>query len=643
MRWFYIFSLLAIAAMSAWPYYYLSDKARVGQAGKAGVDGVVTYACYFAKVRSLDPATCGDEISGLFQSSIYEGLYEYHFLKRPVEIIPSLADGMPEISDDLLTYTIKIKKGVKYCHNACFGTNDDGLAKTRTVTAHDFVLAFKRIADSHLTTSMSLAFIEDKIVGLKEYRAATMAFAKGDFSRYDTLDFAGVKALDDYTLQIKLVTPFPQLVYVLAITCYAPIPHELIDYYFVHRNGGEEIPLEKRNTRITDKSAMVGTGAYYMYEFVDGGDIIMKRNPDYRDDFYPTQGEPDDAKNGLLADAGKKLPFVDTRYYKYIPEFLPMWEMFRQKQLDATLIPPQFYHQAITPSKELTDSLAKEGVQLVKYTRPTVFWFAFNMEDKVIGKSKSLRQALCLAFDVEAYIDVLFNGRGIRATNIVPDNFGTQWDVQACKDAGPSPYAKFDLALAREKIKQAKVELEQAGVIGPGEAIPTLTLDLGGMDDLERRMGELAKKQFHKIGVELKVELNDWPTLQQKVENKNCQLYAMGWGADYPDAEAFFQVYYGPNIKRGTNGSNYQNDRFDYLYEQSVVMPPSPKRAKLYTEMLKIVQEDCPSLLLTEPIMFVPVQGWVHNAKPHPFGYGATGFAKYTRIDATQRKAEGGP
>ncbi len=639
MKWFYIISVLTIAAMTAGPYFYLRDKAQAAQWGDPS-QGVVNYSSYGAKVRSLDPATCGDTISAMFQGNIYEGLYEYHFLKRPVEVVPLLAEDMPQISDDLLTYTIKIKKGVKYCRNACFGTNEDGTLRTREVTAHDFVLAFKRIADAHLVTPMALAFIEDKIVGLRQYRDATRAYAKGDFSRYDKLDLPGVKALDDHTLQIKLSTPFPQLIYVLVVTCYAPLPPEVIDYYLARRNGGEEIPLAARSTRITDKAAMVGTGPYHMHQYVDGGDIVLKRNPDFRKAYYPTEGEPQDVKDGLLKDAGKQVPFVDTRNFTYIAENLPMWEKFRQKQLDTGGIPEQFYSQVITPSKELTDSWAKEGVRLIKYSDPAVFWYAYNMEDKVLGKSKSLRQALCLAFDVEAYVDVLFNGRGKRAMNIIPSDFGTQWDIQAYKEAGPSPYARFDLDLAREKIKQARVELEDAGIIAPGDPLPTITLDFGDMDEQTRRIGEFARKQFRKIGVEVKIELNDWPTLQQKVENKLCQIYAMGWHADYPDPENFFQLYYGPNIKRGTNNSNYQNDQFDRLYEQAVVMLPSQQRARLYAEMLRIVQEDCPVLLLTEPTSFVLVHDWVYNVKPHPLGYG---MFKYTRIDAAQRRAEGGP
>jgi ABC-type transport system substrate-binding protein len=133
--------------------------------------------------------------------------------------------------------------------------------------------------------------------------------------------------------------------------------------------------------------------------------------------------------------------------------------------------------------------------------------------------------------------------------------------------------------------------------------------------------------------------LNDWPTLQKKVHSKQAQIYAMGWHADYPDAENFLQLYYSPNIKLGTNNTNYANPRFDALFEQAAVEPDIDKRVPLYAEMIRIINEDCPVVLLSEPINFTLVHPWVHNFKPHPIAYG---LGKYTRIDDALRREMGG-
>jgi oligopeptide transport system substrate-binding protein len=654
MKAFYLVALALVIVMAMVPYVLLQKQDIMGGAGRLNMpaasaatsapasqsarrEPVVVYSSYQAKVRTLDPALCGDEISGAVQGYVFEGLYGYHFLKRPLEIVPTLADGMPRISEDGLTYTIRIKKGVNYCRNECFGRHPDGAPKTRAVEANDFVMAFKRIADPHLTTPSSLAFIEDKIVGIKEYRDTAKGYEKGNFARYDEVPLEGVKAIDEHTLQIKLAVRFPQLIYVLAISNYSPIPREVVDYHLSTRDDGkggrEDIPRAERSPIISDYKGAVGTGAYYFQNYIPGGDILLFRNPDFREDFYPSEGAPGDAEAGLLKDAGKRVPFVDVNVLKYIPEYNTAWSLFFAKQTDICPIPEYLYSQAVTPSAELSDKLARQGIQLIKYTRPSVFWCAFNMEDPVLGKSKSLRQALNLGFNVEEYIEVLFNGRGRRAVNTVPH------DMAESNDLPPCPYARYDLAAAKEKMAAARKELEEAGVIKSGQDFPELRLDLGGREEDHRRIGEFTRIQFKKLGLKLRIELDDWPTLQEKVENKQVQIYSMGWGADYPDPESFFQLYYSPNINRGTNNCNFVNAKFDRLYEQSSVMSPGPQRTKLYARMVEILNEECPALLLTEPIYFVLAQPWVHNVKVHPIGYG---MFKYCRVDVEEcKKAEG--
>jgi len=160
-----------------------------------------------------------------------------------------------------------------------------------------------------------------------------------------------------------------------------------------------------------------------------------------------------------------------------------------------------------------------------------------------------------------------------------------------------------------------------------------------GQEEHFRRVGEFVKRQFQRVGVRIKVEMNDWPTLQKKVHNKVAQMYMMGWHADYPDAENFLQLFYSPNIKRGTNNSNYSNEEFDRLFEQASTIMEEDKRIPLYAKMIRILNEDCPVMPLSEPISYILVNKWVHNSKPHPIGYG---FRRYIRIDAELRRRMGG-
>ncbi len=630
MKWFYITAAVLVVGLALTPFYFLRS-----ETGERYDNLVVSYGIYGAKVRSMDPATCGDTTSSSIQGNIFESLYAYHYLKRPVELVPELAESMPVVSEDQLTYTFRLRKGVTYARNPCFGIGEDGQFKTRTVRAEDFVLAFKRIADHHIRSHLALALIQEKVLGVEEYNARTQGYPKGDFSRYD-LPLEGVEALDENTLQIRLKTPYPQLVYVLAMHNFAPIPRELIDYHLATEpdegGGRKPIPPDKRSAEIRTPAAAVGTGAYRLTEWVPGSKIILKRNPDYREVLYPSEGEPSDAEAGLLDDAGKRLPFVDVIHMTFVAENLPAWMLFLTKQADVSGIPSNVFNQVIDSEKNLSKQFQDEGVQLQKYASPAVFWFAFNMDDPVVGRSKSLRQAMQLGFDVEEEIDRLFNGRGKRATAYVPSDFEGHAEAQ-------SPYARLDRELARQKVEDAKRELAAAGVIGDRDFIPPITLDLAGQDEMTRRMGEMAKDHFRRIGLDVQIQLNDWPTLQDKVHNKQTQVYAMGWHADYPDPENFLQLYYSPNIKRGTNNTNYSNPAFDRLYERVAVMQPSEERTALYVEMLQILNEDAPAVLLSEPLSFVLVHPWVYNRKSHPIGYGTM---KYVRIDSEQRREAGG-
>jgi len=88
MKWFYILSTALVAVLVALPLFVLHT------AGSGtGAPGVVYNAIYSADVKSLDPATCGDVTSSTIQANFYEGLYTYHYLKRPVEVVEQLASA----------------------------------------------------------------------------------------------------------------------------------------------------------------------------------------------------------------------------------------------------------------------------------------------------------------------------------------------------------------------------------------------------------------------------------------------------------------------------------------------------------------------------------------------------------------------
>ena len=217
-------------------------------------------------MRGLDPGDIGDTTSSTVASQIFDCLYQYHYLKRPYELIPSLAEDMPQISDDGLTYTIKIKKGIRFADDACFA---DG--KGRELKADDFIYAWKRIANIKYLSKNWWIF-DGKIVGLNEFREYTKTCATAADVDYGRA-VEGLQTPDDHTIVIKLKKPWPQITYLLAHLPTAPIAKEAVDKY------GKDIV-----------SHPVGTGAFVLKIWRRGSYIELEKNPGFRDEYYPSEG-----------------------------------------------------------------------------------------------------------------------------------------------------------------------------------------------------------------------------------------------------------------------------------------------------------------------------------------------------------------
>jgi oligopeptide transport system substrate-binding protein len=570
-----------------------------GSAG-AGDDGLlITRGAIGAKVRGMDPMDIGDTTSSGMASNIYDCLYQYHYLKRPYEIIPSLAAEMPEVSEDGLTYTIKLRDDVYFQDDACF-TETGG--KGRKLVSEDLIYSWKRIADIK-NISKNWWIFDGKIKGFDEFREYTKSV-----ETKKNVDYArpveGLEAVDDLTLRITLTKPWPQIIYMLAHLPTAAVPREAVAHY------GDEIINHP-----------VGTGPYRLKDWRRGSKIILERNTTYREELYPSEGEPGDEAAGLLVDAGKRLPLIDQLEITIIQEDQPRWFKFVQGDLDIGGIPKDNFDTAISPSRELTSDLRDKGIVLEIYEDAATYWYGFNMEDPVVGKNQPLRQAMNLAVNRNEFLKLFLNNRGTRARGVLPPMItGYDPDIR-------SPYTVYDPDLAKQKVKEAEAV--------HGGPLPAIVLTMGSTDSVARQTGQWFTRAFKEIGITLEVDYMDWPSSQEKVKTKSAQMYAMGWVADIPDAENFMQLFYGPNGSPGPNNMNYKNQKADELYNKLAVMGDSPGRREVVREMQQIVIDDLPCVLTVHRKVFLLRYDWLKNYKPHVFGYG---LGKYRNVDADLRR-----
>lgn len=552
----------------------------------------------FTKIQTLDSGNLTDIYSLGIASQIFESLYEYHYLKRPCELVPLLAEEMPQISDDYLTYTIRIKKGIFFQDDPCF---PDG--KGREVTAADFVYALKRIANVKYM-SQRWPDWNGRIVGLDEFREFTKGFQREldvDYSR----PVEGLQALDDYTLQFKLTKPWPQLAWYLASAVTAPAAREAAEYY------GRDIMYHP-----------VGTGPFRLKIWQRSFYIELVRNETWHGGFYPAEGEPSDAENGYLADAGKPLPFADAILYRIIEEFQPAWLMFLRGDLDMMQIFKDNFSQAVNPDTlTAAPEMSERGIHLLVFDDPSVFWVGFNMQDAVLGPNKPLRKAICRAIDRQAANRLFFNGVHKIAYGYLPPGL-EEYDPNIVH----TDYARYDPAEARALIQEA-----QALFGGP---IPPLTIAIPGTSNLDRQIGQFLQKYFADVGLQLRVDYMDWPTYLDGLNKGKLQIFFSGASPSIPDSLDMLMAFCSWNWGYGGNHFYYSNPQFDELYRQVEGMFPGPERTRLCRRMERIMLDDYPAAFLNHRVSIAIIHDWYRNAKPHVFSYNT---AKYRKIDLEQR------
>ncbi len=523
-----------------------------------------------AEIKGYDPIQADDLYSGREISKIYEGLLQYHWLKMPYELVPNLAESMPEISKDGITYTFKIRPGVLFQDDAAFPNG-----KGRELTADDFVYSIKRLADAK-TVSTGWWVLDGKLKGLNEWRDKN---AKLEVTNYDE-EVEGLKALDKYTLQFKLAKAFPQFMYALAMPFTYVVSKEVVLKY-----GKEFI------------NHPVGTGPYVLPKFDQSKQITYTKNPTFREKLYPSDASPQ--YKHLLSDAGKKLPLVDKVIVNVIKEPQPGWLKFNKGEIDLLGVPKDNFATAIKDNK-LSPELLSKGIDLEIAPQLDVTYTAFNFENKLFH-NKKLRQAMYLAYDEKKANELFYNKTAFPAQGIIPP--GIAGNVVEYKN----PFKGANLELAKKTLAEAGYP--------EGKGLPELRYDIPD-STVSRQMGEYFQKQMEQIGVKIKIITSPWPEFQAKVKKKSVEVYGLAWGADYPDAENFLQLFYGPNKSPGANGSNYDDPKFNKEFEAAVTMQDSPERTAKYVLLNKYIAEEVVALFGVHRQAYTLKQGWIKNYHP---------------------------
>ena len=574
--------------------------------------------------KTFDPPDIGEEGSNKVSAHVYDGLLAYHPYARPYKLVPALADGMPEVSEDKLTFTFRIKRGV-YFHDDPSFVETGGVG--REVSAHDFLYAFKRFSHPDVHAKGWWLF-DGRIEGLNEWRDARAAEADAKRAAGDEVPYLhgldvpveGFQVLDDYTLQIKLTEPYPQLLWVLAMPYASVYPHEAVEHY------GDEY-----------RNNPVGTGPFEVVEYNPVYRVVYKRFERYRDETVPdprnnpadrVEGwdwEADEAA-GYLVDAGEKVPQLDGMEIRFLLEDQPRWLYFKAGHLDFMNPPKDNSDEAITGG-ELTPEMKARGIRFEPWTELGTVYSALNCIDPVMGNVE-LRRAMALAFDHSWTIEHLYAGSAVLATSLIPPGI-----------AGHDPsYHPFHNADGSARIELAKEHMVKAGY--PGGVDPETGMQLrirfenSGTSVSARHFAQRFTDEMRRIGIEVDVIVNTFPQMTEKMRKGDFQVAGLAWGFDYPDAQNILQLLYGPNKAPAINYVSFQNDAFDRLYEQAATMEDGPERTELYKQMAHIVGDEVPWITRVHRIRQNLQQPWLRG-----FKYTETSdhYWRYVSIDKEQR------
>ncbi|MEE8057083.1 MAG: ABC transporter substrate-binding protein [Pseudomonadales bacterium] len=647
-------------------------------------DQLIMYSVFSSRPKHLDPVRTYNLDEATFIDQIYEPPLEYHYLKRPYTLKTLTLTQMPQVrywdqqgneldserkAPAFSTYFFEIKPDIRYQPHPAFAINEagkpfyhfdsveesadfktfDDFSETgsKVLVADDYIYQYKRMADPTLQMPI-WDLVSHYVVGMKELREEIIQFREqnpGQWINLDQFELAGVKKLNQYSFTVKLHGKYPQFKYWLAFHFFAPIPMEVDRFYHLPGLADKNISLDFHP---------VGTGAYMMTKHNPNEEIVLARNPNYHDDFYPSQGEPSDVEKGLIEDAGKQLPIIDKIIFRLEKESIPVWTKFLQGYYDRSGISSDSFDQAVNVGVEgigLSDEMQDKGISLSMTIEPATYYLGFNMLDDQVGgfseKNQKLRHAIAIAYDEKEQISIFRNGRGEEAMSPLPPGvFG----YQAGKE-GINPYV-FDWVngkAQRKPIEMAKKLLAEAGYpngrdINTGKPL-VLNLDTtsGGGGDTARQKWLI--KQFKKIDIELNIRATDYNRFQDKMEKGNAQIFFWGWFADYPDPENFLFLLYGPNGRvgsggSGVNSSNYSNPEYDKLFNQMKTMENSAERLAIIQKMIDIYRHDMPWASSFHPQTFVLNNAWVKNYKPHGISQATLKFQNIDRILRAQKRKE---
>ena len=526
--------------------------------GQTNGKKVLRYAFEVAET-SLDPVKVNDLYSRTLTPHIFEALYKFDHLARPVKIKPLTADGMPQHSDDFRTWTVRVRPGIYFASDPAFR------GQKRELTAHDYVYTFKRFADPANKSPIWSGMESEHYLGLNELRQRSLDEKKPfDYDR----EIEGIRALDRYTIRFQIKEPRPRFGDGLgASDLYGAVAREVVEFY------GDQIEAHP-----------VGTGPFRLVQWRRSSFLAFERNPDFREMFYDAEPAADDAEGQefLRRFQGRRLPMVDRVEISIVEEEQPRWLAFVNDEADfAYRVGYQFAPQAM-PNGKIAPHLAKRGIHGYLIVEPASQCYLFNMEDPVVGgysaAQVALRRAIGLGIDCRKIIAYAYNGLGSVAQGpTLPNTLA--YDARL-----KTEFSDYDPARSRALLDlYGFADRDGDGWRERPDGSP-IVLNVNSEPQARfRKICEVLVKNMEAIGIRVEIKIAQWPENLKSARAGKYQVWLVGGYSAGPDSEGAFQRYDSKQIG-GQNMARVKIAELDALYDRLQVLPDGPERLAVFRE-----------------------------------------------------------
>lgn len=314
-------------------------------------------------IRTLDPAFAKGQADIWAVNQLFNGLVQ---LDDQLKVQPCIAHNWT-VSEDGRTYSFQLRTDVYFHEDALFG-----LAKTRAVTASDFLFSFKRLLDPALASPGSWVF------------------------NYVDSNHDGFKAVNDSLFTITLKQPFPPFLGLLSSTYCSVVPHEIVNHY-------------QKEFRVHP----IGTGPFRMKIWVERTNLIFHKNENY-----------------FEFEKGQRLPFVDAVCISFINDRQSAFMELVKGNLDfQSGIDASYKDELLTRSGKLRDKyLQRFDLQKCNYLNTEYLGMLVDTNQAVMKNNPlndlRIRKAINYGFDRKKMIAFLRNDIGSSGTHgIVPPGF----------------------------------------------------------------------------------------------------------------------------------------------------------------------------------------------------------------------------